>query len=275
MKRYRLRMLCTVFLLLSIISVRAEQLSVQEQKIIKPRVSIITSVFNGDEFIKGFLEDIVQESIFNECELILINAHSPGNEDAVIQEYLPKYQNIKYLKLDHDPGLYAVWNMAIKLAESDLIANANIDDRRNHQSLEIMAQALEADKNIDLVYGDYLITYIANETFERNNYRWIVQPPDFQPLLIVKCLPGPQPMWRKSMHEKYGFFNEEFFSYGDYEMWVRAVTQGAQFKKIPNFITGLFYQNPHGLSTDQNPDKMQKRNAEEARIVQTYFYLWR
>jgi len=241
----------------------------------KPRVSLITSVFNGDEFIKGFLEDVVQQSIFSECELILINAHSPGNEEAVINQYLPKYPNIKYLRLDHDPGLYAVWNMAIKMADADLIANANLDDRRNPQSLAIQAQALEADLTIDLVYGDYLITYTPNQTFANNTFRWIVQTTDFEPRLTYKCLAGPQPMWRKSMHVKYGFFSEEFFSYGDFEMWVRAASKGALFKKIPNLITGLFYQNPHGLSTDQDPQKTQKRNAEEARIVQTYSYLWR
>jgi len=267
--RASIHKLCTFFLLLLIIPVRAEQLAP------KPRVSIITSVFNGDQFITGFLEDIVQESIFNACELILINANSPGNEDAVIQTYLPKYSNITYLKLDKDPGLYAVWNMAIKMASADLIANANIDDRRNHKSLEIMAQALETDQTVDLVYGDYIITYTANETFARNHYRWIVTPQDFKPERIITCLPGPQPMWRKSIHEKYGFFDETYFSCGDLEMWIRAVTQGSQFKKIPNFITGLFYQNPHGLSTDQDSVKLEKRTLEERRLVNQYAYLWK
>ena len=38
----------------------------------QPIVSIITSVFNGDEFIGGFLEDIVRQTIFHDCELIII-----------------------------------------------------------------------------------------------------------------------------------------------------------------------------------------------------------
>lgn len=241
----------------------------------KPRVSLITSVFKGDPFIKGFLEDIVRQSIFPECELILINANSPHNEEPIIKEYAAMYPNIIYVRLNYDPGIYAVWNMGIKLASAELIANANLDDRRNPQSLEVQAQALENDPSIDLVYGDYLLTYGAHETFEKNTHSRIVKNPDFAPHLMHICLPGPQPMWRKSMHDKYGFFDESFFSAGDYEMWLRAVSKGGVFKKIPQLITGLYYHNPQGLSTDtQDVAKTRRRKAEDKQIAQRYSYLW-
>ena len=89
------------------------------------RVSIITSLYNGDEFIEGFLQYITQQTIFDECELIIINANSPGNEEPIINKYLEQYSNIVYTKLDHDPGLYAVWNMAIKMASADYVITAS------------------------------------------------------------------------------------------------------------------------------------------------------
>src|SRR3990170_4374773 len=58
-----------------------------DEKENKPRVSIITSVFKGDKFIKGFMDDIVKSTIFDQCELIIINAASPENEERVIKEY--------------------------------------------------------------------------------------------------------------------------------------------------------------------------------------------
>lgn len=247
---------------------------VQSHTISKPRVSIITSVFKGDDFIRGFLEDIVQESIFDKCELILINAHSPGNEEPIIKEYLDKYPNIIYVRLSSDPGLYGVWNLAIKMASANLITNANLDDRRNHYSCEIQARALEEDLLVDLVYGDYLITYTPNQTFENNTYRWIVNNPDFKPELMYYCLPGPQPMWRKSMNEKYGYFDETFFVFGDCEMWLRAIRNGAQFKKIPDFISGIFYDNPQGLSADQDVQKKERREIETFRIKRANPQIW-
>ncbi len=239
----------------------------------KPRVSIITSVYNGDEFIEGFLSDIVRQTIFKECELIIINANSAGNEEPIIRRYIQLYPNIVYERIPCDPGLYAVWNYAIKKANADLITNANIDDRRNPKSLEIHAHALEEDHSIDLVYSNVYLTLSANETFEKNSNYALMQPDEFLPERMYQCLPGPQPMWRKSLHSTYGFFDETFFSAGDFEFWNRLASQGVSLKKVPG-ISGLFYHNPHGLSTDQDSLKVERRNDENERIVKQYCHMW-
>ena len=60
------------------------------------KITIITSVYNGGKHIKGFLENIVRQTIFDECELFLLDANSPDNEYEVIKEYQKKFSNIKY-----------------------------------------------------------------------------------------------------------------------------------------------------------------------------------
>ena len=243
------------------------------EKVFKPRVSIITSVYKGDEFIAGFLADIVQQTIFDECELLIINANSPGNEEPIILEYCSMYPNIVYERLEVDPGLYGVWNYAIKKARAPYITNANVDDRRNPESLEMHARALDEDATIDLVYSDFYGTYVANETFECNSSYGVISYDEFAPERMNKCLPGPQPMWRKSVHVTCGYFDESFFSSGDLEFWNRLARCGIRFKKVPG-ISGLFYQNPRGISTDQDTEKVQRRDAENARIVQEYRAMW-
>lgn len=238
-----------------------------------PRVSIITSVFDGDLYIEGFLEDIVQQTIFDQCELLLINANSPGNEEPIINRYCEKYSNIIYKKLEQDPGIYGVWNMGILMASADLVTNANLDDRRNPTNLEEQALYLEQNPTVDLVYGDYLLTHHPNETFESNKYIYTVVVEEFRPQLMYKCLPGPQPMWRKSMHTKAGFFREDFKYSGDLEMWNRAVSSGSIFKKLPG-QTGLYYYNPEGLSTNTSQIKVKKREEEDAYISRAYTWLW-
>jgi glycosyltransferase involved in cell wall biosynthesis len=246
----------------------------QPVKSSKPRVSIITSVYKGDEFIEEFLKDIVRQTIFKECELIIINANSPGNEEPLIKRYTDLYPNIIYERLSFDPGLYAVWNYAIKKAKSDLITNSNIDDRRNPQSLEMHARALEEDHSIDVVYSNVYLTFSANETFEKNSHYAVMQPDEFSPERMYKCLPGPLPMWRKSLHSKFGFFDETYLSAGDFEFWNRLTSHGVRFKKVPG-ISGLFYQNPRGLSTDKDALKAAQRDCENKLISQRYGYLWR
>ena len=241
----------------------------------KPRVSLITSLYKGDEFIEQFLEDMVSQTIFKKCELIIINANSPGNEEPVIKKYVKKYPyNIRYVRLEKDPGLYAVWNMCIQMARADLIANANVDDRRNPVSLEAQAQVLEDDPEIGLVYCPYHITPLPNQLFGKEKSFKLVDGPDFDPGFMRFCLPGPQPMWRKPLHEKYGYFREDFISAADHEMWNRWTSSGVKFKRIA-VASGTYYYNPKGASTSQDPLRVKRRREEDRFIVASYGHLWR
>jgi len=216
-----------------------------------PKVSIITSVYKGKDFIVGFLEDLIRQTIFSECEFIIINANSPDPEDGIVQFYAEKYDNIIYIKLDHDPGLYAVWNMAINLATADLITNANVDDRLAQDSLEVHSKAFDNDSTLELIYSDFYLTPNPNMTFEQcKGCCHVMEKPIFSlENLKYNCLPGNHPMWRKSLHAKYGLFNINFRIAGDYEMWIRLALNHVKFKKIPG-IYSAYYVNPRGLSTD-------------------------
>jgi glycosyltransferase involved in cell wall biosynthesis len=235
-----------------------------------PRVSIITSVYKGDQFIEGFMEDIVRQTIFNQCELIMINANSPGNEEQVIRKYMKKYSNIIYIKLDHDPGMYEVWNIAIKMSKSEYLTNANLDDRLKENCYEVHARALDKFSDVDLVYSGCYRSYIPNETFKQNNHQ--IEAPHSQYCFNKKrliedhiCYPNNHPMWRKSIHRRYGLFNKRYKSAGDLEMWVRAAGFGnAQFRGIKGFY-GLCFMNPQGLSTSkESNDEIEREEIRRA-----------
>lgn len=241
----------------------------------KPRVSIITSMFKGDEYIEEFLADIIKQTIFNQCELILINANSPGNEDTIIQKYTSKYPNIIYIKLSHDPGIYGVWNIGIKRARADFVTNANLDDKRNPACLEAHAKFLEEHPDIDLVFSDYIVTNHAHETFEKHTPWFITGPKEVgvSTQRIDQCGFGPQPMWRKSMHKKYGYFDENFLIAGDWEFAIRAQLNGSKFKHVPG-VGGLYYNNPVGLSTATSNKRIERQNQEHEWIGQKYARAW-
>lgn len=217
-----------------------------------PRVTIITSVYESDWFIQGFLQDIVQQTIFHECELIIINACSPGNEEPIILAYKEIYPNITYLRLDQDPGLYGVWNIGLEMARSVYVTNANTDDRLAFNCYELHAHALDQAPHIDLVYSDYYCTTVANETMLNHSSQLQSQLPEYDPGYMYLCLPNNHPMWRLSMHKTAGYFNPAYKSVGDWEMWCRAITYNSVFKKVPG-VLGLYYRNANGLSFD--PEK--------------------
>ena len=236
-----------------------------------PKISIITSVYDGDEYIDGFLEDITNQTIFKEkCELIMINANSPGNEEETILKYQKMYpNNIIYKKLDADPGIYGVWNKAIEISSGEFLTNANLDDRKAVNSLEHHAKELYIDEQIDLVYADMMITDKPNETFESNSSegrKYNFPEYTFNNLKMTN-MPHASPMWRKSYHDKYGLFNDKYKSAGDWEMWLRGASKGSQFKKIQSTL-GLYYFNPKGIST--NPENFAWKREEEKEVYETY-----
>lgn len=250
-----------------------------------PRVSIITSVFKGDEFIKGFMEDITSQTIFSKtdafgnfyCELILINANSPHSEEQVITPYLEKHPNIIYEKLEVDPGLYAVWNEAIKKASGEFITNANLDDRLAPDSLEYHLTYFEKHPETDIVYSNNYWTEEKNETFQEREKKqvylsntldnggnmWSTAPSFSAQALISGLTCGHHPMWRKSIHSRFGWFDTNYKSAADWDMWCRAYIGGAKFGKLPQFL-GSYYRNPVGLST---AEKDQPRIHREAREI--------
>jgi len=235
-----------------------------------PKISIITSVYNGDEFIEGFLADITRQTIFDQCELILINANSPGSEETAIKKYMAQYPNIVYVRLDNDPGIYGVWNKAIEMSRGTYITNANLDDRLEPHCYEIHSQELDDHPEIMLVYSSRAMTEKPNETFEHNSGHYSINPPEFSREHMFYCLPGCNPMWRKSFHTKYGMFDTTYKSSGDFEMWLRAVEFGAQFKKVPGCYC-LCFENPKGISTCNGT----KRYIETQKLIDRYEDLWK
>ena len=57
-------------------------------------------------------------------------------------------------------------------------------------------------------------------------------------------LPHCMPMWRKSLHERYGLFNPwDFAAIADWEFWLRCAAGGARFMLLRERL-GLYYRNP-------------------------------
>ena len=239
----------------------------------KPRVSILTSLFKGGEFIAGFMADITRQTIFNQCELIIIDACSPENEYAIIEPYLQRYPNITYLRLNEgeDPGLYGCWNMAIEMSTGQYLTNANVDDRLAPNKLEVFAQALDEHPEIDLAYSAVYIGYKANETFEMLHGRpikIILDWPEFSVKNMEVSLPGNHPVWRRAMHDRAGLFDPFYKAAGDWEMWCRAVECGCVFLKLPG-VWGTFYKHDGALT--RNPVHGKEMNI----IIDRYSYLWK
>jgi len=223
-----------------------------------PIVSAIVSTYNAERFIRGLLEDLERQTIADRLEIVVIDSHSQQNEKAIVEEFQKRFDNIVYLRTDQRENSHVAFNRAVHLARGKYLTLANTDDRHRVDAFERMVQVLEAHPDVALVYADVAITSRENEIFEnaevRGYYRW----PDFDPKLLFQiCYIGPQPMWRREIHDRYGYFDPEFISAGDYEFWLR-LAQKEKFLHIPE-VLGLYY-----LSAHSNEHKNMSLNFQES-----------
>lgn len=232
------------------------------------KCSSFCSLYKGQKFIQGYVEDMLKQSAFNDIEFIFLDCNSPENEKETIEPLAQKYENIKYFKLDTDPGLYPAWNMAIKKCSANIIGNWNIDDRKNIHSFEILLKAFERDPELDLAYGITYVSTEANEKYENNNYQHIYPclPHSLKNLLLNNS-PHCMPLWKKNLHDRFGFFDESYKTASDGDMWLRSCVGGAKISMV-NHPVGLYYHNPQGRSTD--PKTIVEMVAEVQTMRQKY-----
>ena len=225
----------------------------------QPLVSAIVSTYNSERFIRGCVEDLEQQSIADQLEIIIIDSASHQNEGEIVRELQGRYNNIRYLRTERRETVYAAWNRGIAMARGRYITNANTDDRHRSDAFELMTRVMEDRPAVDLVYADVLITEIPNETFEHHTlsgrYTWY----DWdRNILMDKTFIGPQPMWRRSLHELYGNFDPSYVTSGDYEFWLR-ISQTSDFFHIRQPL-GLYLAHRDSVEHQNEESKYRENN---------------
>lgn len=237
----------------------------------QPLVTAIVSTYNAERFMRGCLEDLVSQTLFSDMEVLVIDSGSLQDESAICDEFARRHSQIKLIRTDREP-LYAAWNRAITLARGKYLTNANIDDRHRHDFMEVMTATLDENPDVALVYADQFISHTENETFEQCESRgatlrhW----PDFTPQdLMLRCITGSQPMWRKSLHDEIGYFDTRYRIAADYDMWLRFA-ENYRFQKYAE-VLGVLFASPNTISGSNNLAMMNNEvlTIQKIRMSQT------
>ncbi len=230
------------------------------------RVSAVVSTYNSEKFIRGCLEGLVNQSLYTkgQLEIIVIDAHSPQNEKAIVEEFQKKQDHIRYVRTDQRETVYESWNRGIKMARAPYVTNANTDDRLRADALEKLAGLLDAHPDKALAYGDSLVTTVPNETFEDNSSdgsQDLVWPDFDRRTMHSWCYIGPHPVWRKSLHEELGYFDTSLKSAADWEFWLRVALKH-DFIHLKEFI-GLYYLSDETVSRRGNAPLIEAKQVRQ------------
>lgn len=234
---------------------------------ITPRLSALVSVYNAGRFIDGLLADLLAQTMIADLEILVVDAASPTNEGEAVRALMRERPDldIGYLRLDERETCAATTNRAVLAARSPYLTMANADDRHRPDALEILVGELDERPDIDLVYADCAVTESENEdpvtsTAIVDCLSW----PDFDPRsLFANCYVGPQPLYRRSLHDRFGLYDPSFLA-NDYEFYLRCVRGGSRFLHVPE-VLGLYLRSPQGIE-HSNPARILD-DSERARAM--------
>ena len=216
-----------------------------------PEVTVLCSVYKGDDFISDFLRNIRDQSFLADCELFFMLVHPSNLVREAITQFANSFPSTKVIEVQEKVSIYAAWNYAIHHSTGRYITNANVDDARRPDSIRIQFDYLESHPEVDIVFQDYYLTLIPHIPWNvieeidcRTNLPEIAEGKFPDGLIVTHSAP----MWRRSLHNQVGYFNPSLESAGDYDFWIRCIVAQRMFAKLPE-VHAAYFANPNGLST--------------------------
>ena len=84
----------------------------------KPKISVVTSVYNGEKYIKEAIESILAQT-FEDFEWIVIDDASTDQTAEILHRYAEKDARIKIFKNETNKKLAASLNKGVALAAGE------------------------------------------------------------------------------------------------------------------------------------------------------------
>jgi glycosyltransferase len=179
------------------------------------KVSLITVTFNSGSYLEDCIASVIRQS-HKDIEHIIIDGKSWDNTLDIIKKnesYITKWIS------ETDRGMYDAINKGMAMATGDIVGILNSDDILvGDDVIESIVKAFE-ENNVDTVYGD--LEYVAaadtnkiiriwkGRPFQRYRFRYGWMPA--HPTFYIK----------RSLIEKYGYYENHYYSAADYEFMAR------------------------------------------------------
>lgn len=180
----------------------------------QPLVSILTPTLNQGRFIADAIRS-VREQTYPNIEHILIDGGSTDGTLAILRHH-EEPERLRW-QSEPDGGMYDALCKGLGMAKGEILAYLNSDDVYTPWAVEAAVQALVADPELDVVFGDGLSIDI-----ETGRQRLAFVPPfNAGSMAFVGSLVQPSVFLRRRVYEEHGGFDAELRFVGDLEYWLR------------------------------------------------------
>lgn len=187
-----------------------------------PRVSIIISLFRAASKLEAFLR-MLQLSPWvadGTAELVLVDSHSPTDEAGVFRPLQVELGfSAIYIRTRERETIQRAWNRGVQAARAPYLVCLGVDEMLRPEALALLARELDADDKLDWVQGSAVVSDVNEYGTPRSDVMAYIRSP-YSPDLVYldTCyLSWVGAMYRKSVHTRFGLYDDTFGAAGDTE----------------------------------------------------------
>ncbi len=195
-----------------------------------PKVSVCIPIFNGEKYIKGALDSVLQQT-YQDFDVVIVDNSSTDQTELLVAELSLKSEKIRFFGNAENIGLAGNLRKCLEYANGDYIKYLCVDDLLLPSCLEQMVAGLDAHPAISLVCGGRLSIDESGQPFDLQRYSCRSEiVPGYK--VISRCLfggnfiGGPTAvMFRKS--DALALFRDDLPQLMDMVMWFGLLEHGS------------------------------------------------
>lgn len=200
------------------------------------KISISVVTYNNSKVIEKFINSIFNITNNIDFEIIIIDNNSSDNTVEIIKN---NFKNVKLIKNDKNIGFGAAHNVAIKLGKGKYHLVLNPDIIFTENTIEKLINFMEENSDIGLVspkiiFPDGTIQYLCKRSpclfdlcvrrftpgfiqklFKKRIDYFEMRETGYNKIMDVLYLSGSFMLFRRSILEKIGGFDENFYMYAE------------------------------------------------------------
>lgn len=241
-----------------------------------PLVTLVTPTYNRAHFLADAIESVASQD-YPHIEHIVLDNGSTDNTQDILRRY---GDVIRQERLPTNIGLVGAINRGLEMARGDILGFPSDDDPLLPGAISTMVGEFLAHPDVVAVYPDWDVIDAEGrhvqhvETFE---YAYVDM------VRFHHTYPGPGALFRRSVFDRIGGFDEAFRVVCDYDFWLRAGLLGP-FRRCPHTLaryrqhSGTLTQTSRGIEIAREHvrviDKLYERTdlPPEVRAVKTEAY---
>ncbi len=142
-----------------------------------PKVSVVTSVYNGEPYFERAIPGILAQT-YDDFEFILVDDGSSDGSLDKLRELAGRDRRVRVFAPGR-LGAAAAYNYGVAQATGEYIARQDFDDRSYPDRLRLQVAFLDAHPEVGIVGGSYLLVD------ERRGERYVRLPPTEHAAIIL------------------------------------------------------------------------------------------